>query len=117
MNKIRRAWPLAKLIAQLGFSSAAMVLWVSWMCGDRYFILGLEIGVWILGAAGLVALLVLVGAPLILDEDTRGLSSCSPGGVQHIPSPGTAGRVASNFTLGNPPCPAEFRDAPRTEEA
>jgi hypothetical protein len=75
VNKVKRAYPLAKLIAQLGFSSAAMLLLVSWSCGERYFLDGLAIGIGVLAVAGVAALLILLLAPLVLDEDNRG-----PGG-------------------------------------
>lgn len=77
MNKIKRAYPLAKLIAQFGFSAAATLMLVSWICGERYFLNGLAIGIGVLVTAGGAALLILVFAPFVIDDDHRG-----PGGRQ-----------------------------------
>jgi hypothetical protein len=44
-------------------------LLVSWVCGERYFVAGLAIGLVVLAAAGAVGLGILLGAPLVLDDD------------------------------------------------
>jgi hypothetical protein len=75
VNKIRRAWPAASLIALLGFSCGAVLLLVSWFWGERHFIAGVELGLSVIGFGGVAALAILLGAPLVLDEDNRG-----PGG-------------------------------------
>jgi hypothetical protein len=75
VNKIRRAWPLAKLITQFGFAVGAVLLLVAWFCGARHLVVGVQIGMGVIVVAGVVGLLVLAFAPLVVDEDNRG-----PGG-------------------------------------
>lgn len=75
MNKVKRAWPAARLVALFGFTSSSVLLLVSWVAGDRHFITGLKVGLTDLVLAGVVALLILLLAPLVVDEDRRG-----PGG-------------------------------------
>lgn len=72
MNKIKHAWPTAKLVAQFGFAVGAVLLLVSWFCGERYLITGVEIGLSFIGAGAVAAVVILLGAPLVLDEDNRG---------------------------------------------
>lgn len=113
LSKLRRAWPLARLIAHLGFSASVMVLGVSWMGGQHYFILGLTIGVVTLAAAIGVALLILLGSIVVLDDDRR--FSCPPISLGAVPPAGTEGpgHVTSS-PLGSPHAPGmRFRDVPR----
>ncbi len=74
-DKIRRAWPVAKLVAQFGFSAGMVLILVSVFCGERYLVTGLAVGVFVFGAAAVVSALIMLAAPFVLDDDRRG-----PGG-------------------------------------
>lgn len=72
MNKVKRAYPLASLVALLGFTTGAVLLLISWLCGERHLIAGVEIGLSVIGIGGAAALAILIGAPFVIDEDNRG---------------------------------------------